>query len=302
MILKEVDNSNIKALEELLESAPKNKKRPIELEIYRLKRGFSGEKNAGYYIEQASGEKSFIAHDIRLDVGGDIAQIDHIRINRFSSVTLFETKHFSNDIKIDEKGCFFYKKEGIYRPFPSPIKQSERHEKVLKKAFKLVGFTPIFINHVILFSYDSKIEKPKGFGNVCYPDFIHEAVDSNVDKSNPLSGLGSVAKKLIKPSLSPKEALEEIINAFHKPIKFDYEAKFGLPRKELTNYEKLTLPKFSKLNAMSKVQVEESLLSSNFIIKVKGVLYATDKGEVLGIESKKGRYGHYILIPKNFNL
>ena len=45
-------------------------------------------------------------HDLRLEVNGRVAQIDHLLVNRTMTFYVFETKHFHAGIKIGEDGQF----------------------------------------------------------------------------------------------------------------------------------------------------------------------------------------------------
>lgn len=84
MIIKEIDSKveSLQLLESLLAGKiTPNQRKNIQAEINALKKGAAGEKQAAFYINQIF-SKSFKAHDIRLNVDGDIAQIDHVVMNK----------------------------------------------------------------------------------------------------------------------------------------------------------------------------------------------------------------------------
>jgi len=47
-----------------------------------------------------------LLHDIRLEVNGRVAQIDHILLDRTLVAYILETKHFNAGIKTNEQGKF----------------------------------------------------------------------------------------------------------------------------------------------------------------------------------------------------
>jgi hypothetical protein len=47
-----------------------------------------------------------IIHDLRIEYGGLVAQIDHLLINRFLDFYVLETKHYSQGVKVTERGEF----------------------------------------------------------------------------------------------------------------------------------------------------------------------------------------------------
>lgn len=285
-----------------------------------------GKSRPPFYINQIF-SKSFKAHDIRLNVDGDIAQIDHIAMNKYGAVFLFETKNFSNDVKIDEDGIFnFYdSRKKDFRPFPSPIEQSKRHERVLRKAFEQIGFIPIAVEHFVIFDYKAKISKPKtGFDNVCYPDMLekaHEKFVNSIDVVGAFKGLGNLALRTIKSdSLAVEESLQVLIDRFHQPAEIDYRAKFGIyfeeeakgaePVQEVfasesqeakeKEFTMLTLAKAAKQIGMKTKELEDILVNDGFMSRNEnGFVTVTDKGKQNGIQWRKGRGGYYFLIPKD---
>ncbi len=329
MIIKEIDSieGKIEALESLLkEGINATQQKNVRSEISKLKKGYQGEKQAAYYIDQYFPNR-FIAHDLRLEVDGVAAQIDHIAINKFGFVLLLETKNFSSDVKIDDDGVFHYydAKRRSYRPFPSPIEQSKRHEKVLEKVFSAIGFTPIGIDHIVVFDHKSKIKKPaKGFENVCYPDMIEKTFDEMVEKvelGRDLIGIGRLIKNVVqKDAVKPEEALRKIVVHYHKPITIDYRSKFSIefPQNPIesapfnvaestpkynkpdvfSKHSMLTLAKAASKLGLTTVDLEQVLIEKGFLERNEiRFLLLTAKGKEFGIRFRKGRGGIYFLIP-----
>lgn len=243
MIIKPADDkqSQINLLDSLLarpDTSNEIKKR-IEQEIRNMKAGLKGEAEASYEIEFEYRESRnwMLIHDLRIQCAGRVAQIDHIVVNRFMDVWVCESKNFSEGISINDNGEFtaFYgsKPYGI----PSPIEQNRKHIDVLESVFKTgqvklptrLGFNiKPTINSLILVSKNARINRPKTkideIDSIIKNDQFKAKIDKSFDAdNNPLT-----LAKLIS-----SETLEEFarsLAAIHRPIEFDWHAKFGLPK------------------------------------------------------------------------
>lgn len=239
MLIKSADS---KALESLLThpEATKEKQKLIEQQIRNIRAGVKGEYEASYEIDfhMEDSKNWAIIHDLRITVGGNVAQLDHVIINRLLDIYVCESKHFSEGVAINESGEFtaFYKS----KPYgvPSPISQNERHTLVIRDFFKTysrllptrLGFA-IQPNPtgIVLVSKNARISRPKtkvrGIDSVIKTDNVREWIEKDFDKSSTLS--------IVKVISS--ETLREFATAFaakHTPIEFDWHAKFGL-RKDI---------------------------------------------------------------------
>jgi hypothetical protein len=108
MLLKMADRKDtaIAELERLAAVAPANRKADIEQELRNMRSGLRGEQEAAYQIDfhLKESKRTVVIHDLRLDIAGRIAQIDHILIHRTLNVFVLETKHLHAGIKITEEG------------------------------------------------------------------------------------------------------------------------------------------------------------------------------------------------------
>ncbi|EXI68030.1 MAG: Nuclease-related domain protein [Candidatus Accumulibacter adjunctus] len=243
MIIKEADDKKpaIRDLQALLsrpDCKPDAKKR-IEQEIRNIRAGARGEEEAAYEIKVHWGEsKNWMAiHDLRIEHDGLVAQIDHLLINRFLELWVCESKHFSEGIGINEHGEFAAFFGGKPYGVPSPIEQNAKHILILRKLFdsgavKLptrLGFTiKPDLKSLVLVSKGARISRPKakidGMDAIIKNDRVFKYIDKAIDQSNnPLL----MAKIIGQDTL---EALARDIARLHKPIAFDWTAKFGLPK------------------------------------------------------------------------
>jgi hypothetical protein len=241
MIIKNAEDNRcqIEALQTLLShpGADSSSKKRIEREILNIKAGVRGEEEAAYEIKVHWGESKnwMIIHDLRIEHGGLVAQIDHLLINRFMEMWVCESKHFSEGIAINEHGEFsaFWGS----RPYgvPSPIEQNNKHLLILKRfldsgAIALptrMGFTlKPTLKSLVLVSKGARISRPKakidGLETIIKNDQLFKTIDKAIDdNNNPLN----IAKLIGQETLKD---LGEKIAQRHKPTQFDWAAKFGL--------------------------------------------------------------------------
>lgn len=323
---------DILKLESMLEygSITKQQRKLIESEIRMIKAGDAAEKNASYLIgEFINTGKSFVLNNLRLEFDGSVCQVDHLTLNSYGIVRLFETKSFSTGIKIDEDGVFWrwdgYNKR--YVEIPSPIKQSERHEPLLRRVLASIGYKTLTFQHFVIVDYKAKLIKPKkGFENVCRPDMIDDAVEAASEKIGTLDLL-KFTKRLVVKAMSDDECRDKAIMlaSMHKPIEINYEAKFGLnptqgsadvqPDRQTdapipeakkvassnivadTKEDKLTGSKMAAKFGIKTKAFEEKLLVLDYFEMRGERYYLTDKGKQAGIEFRKGRYNYFFLYP-----
>jgi hypothetical protein len=241
MIIKEADEkkSQIATLEALAtrrDASPDVRKR-IEQEMRNIRLGIKGEEEAAYEINFHFGaSKNYaVIHDLRIEVEGRVAQIDHLLIGRFLDIWVCETKNFCEGIAINEQGeCSrFYNN----RPsgMASPFEQNQKHIMVLGSLFKTgmvqlptrLGFSiKPRMTSVVLVSKSARISRPKkkivGVETIVKSDQFSSMIDrANDTDNNPLT----IAKMIGSDTL---ENLARAIAAQHKPIAFNWAAKFGL--------------------------------------------------------------------------
>lgn len=240
MIIKQADDkqTDLTTLQLLLthpEADIATKKR-IEREIRNLQAGIRGEAEAAYEMKVHWGESKnwMILNDLRVEHNDIVAQIDHLIINRWLDIWVCESKNFSEGIAINEHGefsAFFGSKPyGV----PSPIEQNNKHILILQRLFdsgvvKLptrLGFTiKPALKSLVLVSKGARISRPKnkvdGLSCIVKNDQLFKLIDKAVDDSGPIM----MAKIIGQDTL--EEVAREIAKQ-HKPIQFDWSAKFGL--------------------------------------------------------------------------
>jgi len=277
-------------------------------EIRNRKAGHAAETHAAFMLgkEYRDHPYSVLVNDLRLDMDGDLAQIDHVAVSAFGIVNLFETKSFSTGLKVDQDGTCWTWKGRQSLEIPSPLRQSQRHESSLRKALESCGYEVIEFRHFVLVDYKARLDKPrKGFENFCRPDRISEARQQvSLGVASTFRALGRLAtgKSLSKDVLCE---LGHQLAAMHKPLPFDPWKKFGISVPATQAPPEKNLLTSSRLAKNLGLQTQEFLLQAakaGLAYEMDGKFYASLDGEQLGAKNCKGRYGPYILWPQDLSL
>ena len=171
MILKSADDKSKRlALLEDLQRSPLldfSQKKWLREELMRTKKGIQGERDSAHYLDSyfKDSENLVVLHDLRLVVDGDVAQIDHMVINRTLGMYLVETKNYSGNLVINDRGEYTVEYDDVRFGIPSPMEQSRRHARILGKLLErleIVGRTqktPDF-HHVLMLHPKATIQRP----------------------------------------------------------------------------------------------------------------------------------------------
>jgi hypothetical protein len=171
MLLKSADDKSKRlALLEDLQKSPlldARQKKWLREELGRFRKGIQGEKDSAYYLDQyfKGGQNHVILHDLRFVVEGDVAQIDHLIINRGFGCYLIETKNYSGNLTINEHGEYTAEYDDDRFGIPSPIEQSRRHERILQRLLTTLEITnrtgaPLSCYHVVMLHPKAIIRRP----------------------------------------------------------------------------------------------------------------------------------------------
>jgi hypothetical protein len=95
-------------------------RRQIEHEIWAIRLGSKAETDAAYQIDFDLKDSRHwaVIHDLRIDVGDLVAQIDHLVISRMLEVFVCESKSFTGGVKVNEHGEWVTFRDG--RPVGIP--------------------------------------------------------------------------------------------------------------------------------------------------------------------------------------
>lgn len=174
-VLKSADDKSKRlALLEDLQKSPRldaRQKKWLREELGRTRKGLQGERESAFYLDQyfREGENHVLLHDLRFVIDGDVAQIDHLVLSRVGLVYLIETKNYSGNVSISDFGEFTVEYDGDIFGVASPIEQSLRHERILRRLFERLEITPrvgggFDFNHVVMFHPKAIIQRPTKSG------------------------------------------------------------------------------------------------------------------------------------------
>jgi Nuclease-related domain len=107
----------------------------LRVELRNLTAGIKGEREAAFHLDghYKDGQNNVLLHDLRFQIDGEVAQIDHLVINRTGYMVLIETKNYSGDLEVNAHGEFTVRYGKDRYGIPSPYEQSRRHARILSK-------------------------------------------------------------------------------------------------------------------------------------------------------------------------
>ncbi len=270
MLLKEIDKrkeEDIQCLKNKLKLSDNEKQKSIiRQELTKLETGLKGEKETAYFIDfnLKDSENYMVLHDLRFEIDGLTAQIDHLLINKVIGIILVETKNTQAEVNINDDGTMLYTYENkkSYN-LPNPLAQSHRHALVLAEILKKYNMEIDIMSYVV-FLPDVKIKNkilPKSF---CRADTFTEYV-FNEFKRSPLKILSSMAKMVINkiPSTKNLENIGNILLSEHKPVLIDYDKKYRIKevKDEVLSVENISKEKEDKEEVITNLEIKEKNLS-----------------------------------------
>jgi len=211
----------------------------IEREIKTLKAGDRGEQDSAYYIDfyYKDSKNWAIIHDLRIECGGNVAQIDHLLIDRLFEFYILESKSYAYGVKITDRGEFSFWHKNHYISIPSPIEQNKRHILVLEELLKRedilpkrlgISIRPTYKSYVLI-SPKSNVIRPSGkeFNTdmVIKSDELFRQIQKETDQFNATDALNVMIKLISTETLI--EFSERLISQ-HRPSSIDYYAKFDI--------------------------------------------------------------------------
>jgi hypothetical protein len=231
--------ADIRALEQLLDrpDVPAATRTRIEAEIRKILAGEKAEQDAAYQIELYFGrsENWVTIHDLRVEVDGLVAQIDHLLINRVAEIWVCESKSFAEGVSINEHGEWSRWWHGRQEGMPSPIEQNRRHIHLLERVFddgvaplpRRLGLVPMKprLRSLVLVSDNARISRPKrrfdGLDDVIKAEQLKTRLFDAFDSLREWELLRVIGKGGL-------ETFARGLAALHRPAAFDWAARYGL--------------------------------------------------------------------------
>jgi hypothetical protein len=90
------------------------------------------EKEVAFQLRRGLDAKRYtVFHDLRLEHDGETAQIDHLVLHKYGFV-IIESKSIAGEVKVNDHGEWSRSYNGAWSGMPSPIKQAELQQYILK--------------------------------------------------------------------------------------------------------------------------------------------------------------------------
>lgn len=282
MILKAADDKidQIQQLENLIAIASADKKSLLDQELRNLRAGIKAEQEAAYLInfDLEKSQNTVVIHDLRLEIDGRVAQIDHLLIHRTLNVFVLETKHLHAGMRITETGEFeswnAFKK--CYEGMASPFAQNERHIAVLKEALARIDMpskmglrlSPVYHSYVLI-SPKSRIDRPKKFdtSHIIKADMLGKTLDDTFEKAGVLDTFGGLARFMSTETLV--KAGQTLLR-MHRPASFDYSARFSIQPQQVAQPQaavQAAPPSIQESSAQQSQPICRDCKSSNLSIQ-----------------------------------
>lgn len=114
----------------------------------RIIAGEKQERDVAFYLRRAfkDSEEIHVFNDFTFTYNGEKAQIDHLVLHKYGFLIL-ESKSIYGEVKVNESGEWSRSYKGYWSGIPSPIKQAELQQQLLKKA--LVDNAPKFLGKML---------------------------------------------------------------------------------------------------------------------------------------------------------
>jgi hypothetical protein len=237
MLLKTADDrsGDIDALQSLLSrrDLDARQRRAIQDEIWSIRLGVKAETDAAYQLDfdLRDSKNWVIIHDLRIELEGRVAQIDHLVISRLLEVFVCESKSYTSGVVVNGHGEWSTYRDRRRVGIPSPVEQNRRHIEVLERVFKLgqvqlprriVALKPTFRN-IVLVSADGRITRPEA--QLADLDSI---VKVDQFRTYLLNRKLSDAQMLKFVWSSTLEQFGRELVALHTPARVDWAARFGI--------------------------------------------------------------------------
>lgn len=237
MLLKSADDRapDIEALEALRRQPGIDGRtaRLIDDEIWSIRLGGRTEFDAAYQLDfdLKDSRNWAIIHDLRLEIDGQVAQIDHLVISRMLEVFVCESKSFTGGVTVNEHGEWTTFRDRRPIGIPSPIEQNRRHIAVLERAIKVgaielprrvVTIKPRFIS-IVLVSERGSIQRPRKKA----PD-LDSIVKVDQFRSRLLERDFSSLSILRVVGSGTLEGFARQLVALHRPAERDWAKRFGI--------------------------------------------------------------------------
>jgi hypothetical protein len=207
----------------------------IDHEIRLVSAGWRAERDAGHQIESHFGSSRNYAtlHDLRIELDGQVAQVDHLVISRLLQMWVCDSKSYHSGVWLNDHGEWSTRVNGRRVVLPSPIEQNHTRIALLGRLFETGACPPPRrlgaritpeLRGLVVISDDSRITRSEGrvegLEAVIRAEKLRKTIRAQFD--DRLRGMLRVVSR------SELERFAGALAALHRPPPLDFETRFGL--------------------------------------------------------------------------
>ena len=249
------------------------------------KAGQKQEQDVAFFLRRAfkDHKKVFVINDYKFTFNNETAQIDHLIVYPYGFL-LIESKSIKGEVKVNSIGEWTRSLNHQWSGMPSPIKQVELQQKLLREM--------LFANREVILSKLLGI-KSQSFGFRCWHNICAVSSNAIIDRDTMQK---SVSNQVVKTEFLV-DKISKIMNLKNAVVSaislFDTRPNFS--NKELSAITSFLLSQ-DKQNKQSDVNEVDNEAAGE--TKIKPQLQCKSCGEKSDYSPQSGRYGYFIKCNK----
>ena len=243
MLIKDRDPAE-KAIEQLTDLLSLNlcpsKKFLVQRELKRLSPQANGGQTPSHFINFYCADclDWAVIHDLKLESNGFAVQIDHVLINKFFDIHLFESRNYNYNVKITADGEFLVFDGHQYQSVESPLEENQKRIQVLSDVLvenkilpKRLGmpFKPKIFSYVLISPGADVLRPPESVydaSSVVTADYLTQTLLKQLKRLKRTFEKIKRLPRAFKPETLAKTAAK--LAALNKPCLIDYGRIFCL--------------------------------------------------------------------------
>ena len=253
----------------------------------RVKAGQQQELDVAFYLRRTFKDHPlvFILHDFRFTFNNETAQIDHLIVYPFGFV-LLESKSIEGEVTVNAEGEWSRSVKSKWQGMPSPIKQVELQEKLLREM--------LYQNkHKILPKFMFNLVQ-QSFGGRKWDQLCVVSSSSIIDRDNIPKSISSkvVKSEFIADAVTKIMNLPRFDSKIIQTLKIDTRPDFS--KEELNSICQFLLESDLSQNTIYSPQQHKSVETTS----EKPAISCKQCSETELVAPKYGRYGYYVKCEK----
>ncbi len=259
------------------------------------KAGLKQEHDVAFYLRRAFKDHTqvHVINDIKFSFNDETAQIDHLIIYTYGFV-LIESKSIKGEVKVNDLGEWTRSLNGKWSGMPSPIKQVELQQKLLREM--------LFANREKILGKLLGI-KQQSFGGRCWDNVCAVSSNAIIDRE---SMPRNVSKQLVKTEFLV-DKLQQVMKLRYSVVNMlnplDTRPEFnGAELKSITTFLMTQLsvsppPKKSTKKTIKKIVIKKPETNVQQTTN-QATLQCKSCAEPSDYTAQHGRYGYFIKCNK----